>query len=228
LSSPANEHGYDLATARGRLRAYAAMIFVDHGFFRIGWRNWGRVSDDLYRSNGPWPFQVAMAARRGIKTIVNLRGRNLNSGWYLLEREACRRHGIELVDFTAKSRDAPPKEMLFGARDLFDRIAYPALIHCKSGADRAGLMAVLHVAMKGGGDIEAALRRHLSLRYLHIRQAKVGILDYFFRRYLAANRARPIGFMEWVERDYDPVATKAEFMSQWWANLLVDRVLRRE
>lgn len=210
------------------MRAYAAMIFTDHGFFRIGWRNWGRVSDRLYRSNGPWPFQVALAARRGIKTIVNLRGRNLNSGWYLLEQEACRKHGIELIDFTAKSRDAPPKDMLLATRELFDRIAYPALIHCKSGADRAGLMAVLYVAMKEGGDIEAAMRRHLSLRYLHIRQAKVGILDYFFQRYLAANRARPVGFLEWIERDYDPAAVKAEFMSQWWANLVVDRLLRRE
>ena len=30
------------------------------------------------------------------------------------------------------------------ARELFRTIEYPVLIHCKSGADRAGMMAVLY------------------------------------------------------------------------------------
>ncbi len=38
--------------------------------------------------------------------------------------------------------------MMRDARALFDRIEYPALFHCKSGADRVGLMAALYLFFK--------------------------------------------------------------------------------
>ena len=46
--------------------------------------------------------------RAGLKTILNLRGES-PKGYYLLEKEACARHGIELVDFQvflARNSDA--------------------------------------------------------------------------------------------------------------------------
>ena len=35
-------------------------------------------------------------------------------------------------------------------------------------------------------------------------------------------------FLSWVNNVYDPAAVKADFMSSWWANVLVDKILRRE
>jgi protein tyrosine/serine phosphatase len=199
---------------------------VDHGFIRLVYVNRWRVSDQLYRSGQPLPIHFPGLARRGIKTIVNLRGRN-DSGWYVLERECCDRHGMALVDFPTKSRDTPSKEMIHGAKRLFETIRYPALMHCKSGADRAGLMGALYRILHEGRPLAEAMEQ-LSWRYGHMRQAKVGMIDFFFEQYRLHNQKTPTAFLDWVDRVYEPAAVKGAFMSQWWANLVVDKILRRE
>src|SRR5690606_15612806 len=99
------------------------------------------------------------------------------------EQEACRRYGIELVNYKVRSRAAPSRAEVKGALELFDSIQYPMLMHCKSGADRAGLMSVLYRHLKEGVPLAEA-KQELSWRFGHIRQADTGILDYFFERYL--------------------------------------------
>lgn len=180
----------------------------------------------MWRSSQPLPFQIARLARQGIRTIINLRGSRV-CGSYALEVEACQRHGVVLVDFPVNSRDAPQPKTIHAACAMFETLAYPALMHCKSGADRAGLMSVLYLMCSKGETASRALR-HLSFRFGHVRQGKTGILDYFFETYLADTAARPMDFLTWVDEVYDPVDLKAQFMSQWWANVIVDRVLRRE
>jgi len=122
---PANALGRPL----GRVRAWLDMVFIDHGFLRLGYRHWKRVAPGVFRSNQPAPFQVRRAARFGIRTIVNLRGAN-DSGHYHLEVEACRAAGIALEDFAIKSRRVPSRQMVLDAAALFDRMDYPALLHC--------------------------------------------------------------------------------------------------
>jgi protein tyrosine/serine phosphatase len=217
---------HDLSAPGGRFRAYWDTLIVDHGIFRLAWTNRWRVSDELWRSNHPLPLRIARMKRRGIETIINLRGRN-DSGWYVLETEACKQHGIAFVDFPVKSRDTPAKETIHAAKRLFETIRYPALMHCKSGADRAGLMGVLYRLLHEQRPVEEAMEQ-LHWRYGHIRQAKVGMIDYFFEQYRAHNAATPTPFLDWVDRVYDPAVVKASFMSQWWANLIVDKILRRE
>jgi len=221
-----NQPKHDLAARGGRLRAHWDLMAVDHGFARLVYPNRARVSENLFRSGQPLPCHFPGIMRRGIRTIVNLRGRN-DSGWYLLELEACRNYGIALVDFTTKSRDAPSKEMIHKAKRLFETIRYPALIHCKSGADRAGLMGALYRILHEGRPVEEAVEQ-LGWKYGHIRQAKVGLIDFFFEQYRRYNQERPTPFLDWVDRIYEPAAVKASFMSQWWANLVVDKILRRE
>ena len=60
-----------------------------------------------------------------------------------LEREACDAAGIKLEDFVVRSRGAPERETILDAKRFFERLHYPVLVHCKSGADRAGFMAAL-------------------------------------------------------------------------------------
>ncbi len=86
-------------------------------------------------------------------------------------------------------------------------------MHCKSGADRAGLMSVLYRHLHEGVPIEAA-KKELSFKYGHIRQAHTGILDYFFERYIADNAARPMPFFDWVDTVYDPDELRSTFRSQ--------------
>jgi protein tyrosine/serine phosphatase len=216
----------ELGTPRQRLYANLDMLFLDHAALRFVWTSRVEVAPGLYRSNQPLPFQLAREARRGTRTIVNLRGARL-CGSYALEAEACHRHGLTLVDFPVNSRDVPRRETILAARELFRTLEYPALMHCKSGADRAGLMSVLYLVMIKGEPVERALR-HLSWRFGHVRQAKTGMLDFFFERYLDYAKSHPVDFATWVETIYDPAEVKSHFMSQWWANLLVDRLLGRE
>jgi protein tyrosine/serine phosphatase len=100
-------------------------------------------------------------------------------------------------------------------------------MHCKSGADRVGLMSALYRIFREGAPVEQA-KKELSLHYGHIRQADTGILDRVFEKYLEDNKRRPMPFMDWVETVYDPDALKREFRSAGWARRLVDEILKRE
>lgn len=224
----AKPHKFDLSSPSGRLAAHVDMAWRDHAFLRLWWTNEDWISDEMVRTNQPWPYQIRGWQRRGIKTIINLRG-GVGTSFHQLEKITCEKLGMAHVDFTMTSRAAPPVEKLKEAKTLFDSIAYPALLHCKSGADRAGIASVLYLHFRKGEPIETALRM-LSLRYGHVKQGKTGVLDYFFEAYLAHARTSGLSLIEWAEKHYDPATLRAEFQkkSKWWANVLVDNVLNRE
>lgn len=211
----------------GPVFEYFDLYLVDHGIFRILYSNSHRVADGVWRSSQPAPYQVGRFARRGVRTVINLRGER-DCGSYRLELEACQRHGLKLIDFAMlRSRAAPDKELLLRLKELFDQVEYPVLIHCKSGADRAGIVSSLYLFFKEGRPIEEAVR-HLSLRYGHVKQADTGVLDYFFERYIEHNRKAPTPFFEWIDTAYDPVELKQTFRARSWANLVVNRLAARE
>ena len=201
------------------------LLVRDHGFLRFFWHNLHEIRPGVWRSNQPSPSAVRRVAERGVKTIVNLRGSRDDGGWRL-EKEACDRYGIMLVDITVRSRDVPSVEDIRNIDLLFKSIERPFLMHCKSGADRAGLMSALYLLLVEGAGVDEALKM-LSLKYLHMRQAKTGLLDAFIEAYRSAE-ARGIGFMAWVETEFDPESIKADFLSHHWADRLVDGILRRE
>lgn len=212
-----------VSTLRNRLNSF----FKDHAFIRMIYRNRFRLSPRMLRSSQPTPAHIAEAARMGVRTIINLRGRRDNCGSWVLEAEACARHGIRLVDFPVNSRDAPKKQVLHRARDIWREIEYPALMHCKAGSDRVGFMSVLYLFVHEGVPLRQAMGQ-LSWRYGHLKQAKTGILDHFYETYLNDTRDRPMDFYQWVDEVYDPVAFKQGFMSQWWANTVTDTLIKRE
>ena len=202
------------------------MIIKDHGFLRFYYNNFHKVDENLYRSNMPTPSRIKDYSKLGIKTIVNLRGIRKDGGW-LLENEACNKYKINLIDFRARSRAAPEKEMIFEAEKLFNNIEYPALIHCKSGADRAGIMCALYMLIHKGHHPDFA-KKQLSWTYLHIKWAKPGILDSFVESYSLDYRKSKIKFMDWVKNKYSPKKLENSFRSVWWINRLLDDVFRRE
>lgn len=215
-----------IAGSSDRLRAWANMLLVDHGVFRLAYLNRHRVAGSLWRSAQPAPHDIAQFAQQGVRTIVNLRGGREHGSWQL-QKEACDRHGIELVEFVVRSREAPDRDTILGAKAFFDAIAYPAVLHCKSGADRAGFLAALYLILHEAQSVAEATRQ-LSLRYGHFRFAKTGILDAFFERYRAESQNGAIPFLDWVERIYDPAALTRDFKPRFWSELVVDRVMNRE
>lgn len=200
-------------------------LFVDHAALRVGWRNWAVVAPGrLYRSNHPLPWQLRAAKRRhGIRTVINLRGHRQSCGSDMLAREEAARLALTQIDAPFESRGAPHKDRILRLVDLLAQAEEPILIHCKSGADRTGLVAGLWLLLQGRPVSEAAAQ--LTLRHGHIRQGKTGILDAFFAAYAAA---APKPFLDWLREDYDEAALRAAFQSQPWADRLLDGVLKRE
>ena len=90
-----------------------------------------------------------LVRRRGVRTIINLRGGREHGSWPL-QKDACDRLGLDLVEFVVRSREAPDRDTILGAKDFFDGLEYPALVHCKSGADRAGFFAALYLVAARG------------------------------------------------------------------------------
>ena len=217
-----------LSPARRRA-ALVNSLFVDHALFRTAWRNWGVVeAGRLYRSNHPLPWQLRDAVRRfGLRTIINLRGQRLACGSDLLGRATAQELGLVHIDAPFESRGAPHRDRVMRLAEIYRTMAEPALIHCKSGADRTGLAAGIWLLLQGRPP-EAALTQ-LSLRFGHVRQSRTGILDAFFALYAAALRERPgLPFLDWVRDHYDEAALRRDFRSRAWADRLVDQVLRRE
>jgi protein tyrosine phosphatase (PTP) superfamily phosphohydrolase (DUF442 family) len=215
-----------IASAQQRLKAWFNMLVVDHGLFRLVYPNRFRVAANLWRSSQPAPHDIHSLARRGLRTVVNLRGGREYGSWPL-EREACEQVGVRLAEFVVRSREAPTREGLIAARDLFASMQYPALVHCKSGADRAGFAAALYLLMVEKRPLDEAARQ-LSLLYGHFPFAKTGILDAFFEAYRREGEAKGLDFMTWIDTVYDPEKLQREFKPRILPSFFVDRVLGRE
>lgn len=215
-----------IAGAGHRLRAWLNMLLVDHAIVRMIYRNFHKVTPELWRSAQPTPGQIARLKREGAKTVVTLRGGREFGSWPL-EREACERNGLALVEITARSREAPSLEMVRDLKTIFDSIDYPAVIHCKAGADRAGLVAALYLILREKAPVDAALEQ-LSPRFGHWRWSKTGILDAFLLLYRDEGEARGLSLLEWMETVYDPARLNATFRPHAFSSFIVDTVLRRE
>lgn len=223
----------DFKTPEGRKRAFRELMLRDHGVLRTVYDNSHEIAPGkMWRTFQPSPKHLERWAAKGVKTVINLRGPK-PTGQLFLEEEACERLGLTLVNFRVYSREAPSKEILHGARKLFSEIEYPAIMHCKSGADRAGLMATLFLFFHEGVPLDDALDQ-LSFKYGHVKAGKTGVIDAAFARYIAYAKEKEISlsdvdaFFDWVDRDYDPAEVKASYRSKGWGDLLTEVILRRE
>jgi hypothetical protein len=204
---------HSLATGGSRLHAWSDSLFVDHAIFRLAWTNWAEVvPGKLYRSNHPTPARLAAATTRyHQKTHNNLR--------------AAARLGLAHIDMAFESRGAPHRDRILRFANIYATLQTPALMHCKSGADRAGLASALAILLEGGTSAEAL--RQLSWRFGHFKRSRTGILDAFFHHYAATAEGR-VPFLHWVEHDYDEAALRARFKADGLSSFVVDKVLRRE
>jgi len=216
---------FDLTTPIGRLNTLSHYAWNDHAYLRLGWVNAHWISDEMVRANQPWPFQVKAWRDRGIRTIVNLR-HGLDAH-HVLEQEACDRYGVKQVVFPLTALEAPSREQVLGAKAMFEALEYPAMMHCKSGADRAGVMSALYMHFRQKQPISKAMRQ-LHLKFGHVGGGYTGVLDYAFEKYVREVEPLGISYEDWVKSDaYDPAAIKADFKAQWWGTLLTDKILRR-
>lgn len=218
---------YQIKTPWQRIKAHFEFWIIDHEFVRAIYRNVHKINEQAFRSAHPSPgFIKKMQKEEGLKTIINLRGKN-QTGQYMLEREACEELGVKLISTPLSSRDAPSKERLLNLFKAFDEAELPVLFHCKSGADRAGVGSALYQFYKH--DIPLDESRQLRPSYGHFKSSETGVLDHFIETWKQYHQKKPeVSFLDWVKNDYNPDEVNETFHASRLGNILVNKILRRE
>lgn len=201
--------GHDLSDPVQRRRAFWQYQLLDHAFLRHWWTNFDQIAPGVYRSNQPSHRRFERYAAMGIKSVLNLRGA-AHHARYLFEKETVDALGLTMINVSLQARKAPAREAVQALIAAFRQIGRPFLMHCKSGADRAGLASAIYLMVIEGKSVEEA-RKMLSPRYIHFRWSKTGVLDHLLDVYAARNSASPIGFEEWIATEYDASAVQAGF-----------------
>ena len=124
------------------------------------------------------PLILRSYKNKGIKAVLNLRGFTPQS-YALFEEESCKKLGLELISVPLSSSFAPQPEKLLEIIGIMEKIPKPFVLHCKSGADRAGLVSAMYLIVQKKLPVAEA-KKQLSFKYLHLDFTKTGILDYIF------------------------------------------------
>ncbi len=140
---------------------YAGTIRLDGNFHEI-------LPGELYRSAQLTTTQlIDYSQQYNIKTIINLRGDNSGAAWYDTELAMARQLGITHIDFSMSASSGLTLAQAAQLITVLKQAQKPLLIHCRSGADRTGLVAALYLAALKGVDEEDA-EEQISIWYGHI------------------------------------------------------------
>lgn len=166
------------------------------------------VPGQAYRSAQPSPaFLQKTVHDQHIKSILKF-NREVESSWSREELAEAKKLGVQVFYIPIGVSELPTRPDMIQIVRAIDDAPRPLLIHCKTGADRTGLAAVL-VAMKNGQSFQQARDDQLRLGYLHV--GHLGddcddILDqYDTDRAAEGKTARTYGdFRDYVLTEYYP------------------------
>ncbi|MBD3273525.1 hypothetical protein GF385_04225 [Candidatus Dependentiae bacterium] len=123
---------------------------------------------NLYRSAQLSPKKLKKIIKEyGIKTIINLRGKNPDKNWWQNERIVAQELDVHFYNIPMRANSFPKKDHLLKLLDLYENTPRPIYIHCKAGSDRTGEAAAIYILEQMGGSKKQALKQ-LSLKYKHI------------------------------------------------------------
>ncbi|QCE32426.1 protein tyrosine phosphatase [Acetobacteraceae bacterium] len=178
-------------------------LFKDHAILRIFWTNLSPVvPHQIWRANHPTPYRFKKLTKKlGLKSAINLRGNRPTCGSDLLGRKTCLHLELPYEDMAFESRNFPQKDRILRFYTLWETLPKPMLIHCKSGADRAGIASALILLFEGKKVSEA--KKQLHWRFLHFRHSRTGVLDQFLELYQTTGEVKNIPFLEWIKNHYE-------------------------
>lgn len=199
----------DMSTPENRRKNQIYRRYFDHEILRGIWTNFYEIAPGAFRSNHPTRARLAKMKAAGINDIVNLRG-TPPSGHYWAEKQWCDELGLRMHNVSLNARALVPRETILKLIKIFRTVDRPFVMHCKSGADRAGLASAIYLMVIEQQPVAQA-KKMLSPKYFHIRNKRVGILDYMLECYEADTAKNPIDFDTWVETVYDPKTITQNF-----------------
>jgi len=146
--------------------------------------------------------------RRGIKAIINLRGRNDDLSWWRHETAAAQSIGVAHLDAMLDSRKLPTRAMLVTLIESFDAAPKPFLLKCSGGQDRTSFAAALYLIHRDGWTaMEKAGEQFARFPYLHFPKSHQRWLKHFPDFARADSGGAPLA--QWARDSYTPEKLKA-------------------
>jgi protein tyrosine/serine phosphatase len=190
-------------------RARIYNLWFDHAILRTVWTNQAQVAPGVLRSNHPTRARLARLKRQGLVSVLSLRGSD-PTAHNETERLWCADLGLKLHTVAMQDRRAPSVQTLTELIRQFRAVEKPVLIHCKAGADRAGMASAIWLMVMEGVPLARA-RRMLTWRHWHLARSRAGALGAVFDAYAADGAEAAMPFETWVATRYDPDAVDAAF-----------------
>lgn len=166
------------------------------------------VPGEAARAMQAWAGRLGpFLKRRGIKAIVNLRGRNDDLSWWKKETAIAQAGGIVHFDAMLDSRKIPTREMLVRLVECFDAAPRPFLLKCSGGQDRTSFAAALYIIHRDGWlSLAKARAQYDRFPYLHFPKRHQRWLKPFLDFAAEDAGGRPLA--EWIRGRYTPQAAK--------------------
>jgi protein tyrosine/serine phosphatase len=150
------------------------------------------VAEEAYRSRqlDEAEFRYYLQTYQ-IRSILNLRGTNQGSEWYQAERLVAEQLNVKHFDYGISANRDVPEADVDAILTIIREAPKPILIHCKSGADRTGLVAALYQYSWGGRNAEEASGQ-LSMLYGHLPFIwnSTAAMDRTYWRYVSTHSAK--------------------------------------
>ncbi|MCB0393881.1 MAG: tyrosine-protein phosphatase, partial [Bdellovibrionales bacterium] len=133
----------------------------------------------FYRSAQLTPEELRQITKMyGIRTVINLRGRQTGKSWYENQKSTLNEMGVPQVDIAFDSDTVPQRVRLMRYLNTLKNSERPILIHCRSGADRTGLSSAIYMYDYMGASKEEA-ETQMSSDYLHLENFKPAKKHFF-------------------------------------------------
>ena len=170
-------------TARGSLFALIFLAMVSGGYYLVifGNGNFHAVTPgEAYRCAQPSYSRLEKYVKQyGIKSVINLRGKNTGVSWYSDETRFCMINGVKHYDIALSATHKPTPQQLNEILTVIRTAPRPVLIHCKAGSDRSGLVAAMWKVLVDG-QTKPEADNQLSIRFGHFDIGGTAAMDSFF------------------------------------------------
>jgi protein tyrosine/serine phosphatase len=148
----------------------------------------------LYRSAQLAKGQLQKIVRdHGIRAILNLRGAHFGEPWYDDEIAVSNALGVSHYDYALSAYRIVTDKQVADLLGIIRHAPKPLLVHCKSGADRTGLVSALYrFAVEGKSKAEADAELTVVYGHFPYLASRTRAMDDSFRAFVDKPSA-PIG-----------------------------------
>jgi protein tyrosine/serine phosphatase len=148
-------------------------------------KNFGRVTEHYYRGAAPDDAEYGTLASFGIKTIVDLRGDDVDAG----DQSLVERAGMTYVRMPMTTHQPPTAAMIQAFLELVaDPARQPVYVHCVGGRHRTGVMTAVYRMTQEGWTADQAFREMKKFRF------GADFLHPEFKRFVYEYRPTPSSF----------------------------------